>query len=68
MTNTEKNAAVGEEACLCAVRQDEQNIKPVPVQVQCLEIESPPIFYIIFDISVESLPRVNTLQPAYATP
>ena len=33
------------------------NIKPAQVQVQCLQIESHLVFYMIFDISVER-PRV----------
>ena len=37
-----------------------KNIKPAPVQVEFLEIESLPVFYIIFDILAESLPWVNT--------
>ena len=38
------------------------NIKPeAPVQVQCLDIESLPVFYIIFNIPVESLP----MQPSH---
>ena len=53
VTNTEKNAVVEE---LASVRRlwdmMSKYSKPVPVQVQFLEIESLTAFYIIFDILV----------------
>ena len=52
-----KNTAVVEEQSVCRLwDMVGNNIKPAPVQVQFLEIESLPVFYIIFDIIVESLP------------
>ena len=57
VTDTEKNTAVVEEQSVCRLWDMMDNIiKPAPVQVQFLEIESLPSFYIIFNILVESLP------------
>ena len=57
VTNTEKNTAEVEEQSVCRLwDMVGNNIKPAPVQVQFLEIESLPVVYIILNILVESLP------------
>ena len=54
----EKNAVVVVDmmrsACVLGDKRS-NNIQPPSVQVQCVQIESLPVFYIIFNISVESL-------------
>ena len=59
----EKNAVVVVDmmrsACVLGDKMS-NNIKPAQVQVQCLQKESQLVFYMIFNISVESLPWVKT--------